>query len=123
MILTSIRIEAAKDSMYWLRTGNFADPLIFLLLGVCWAIGGALLVAASARFRKRERMAAGIAFGLLLYILLGNVLAHFLPVYAALFSSAILILVAGLLVERRTKLFLSGLVRLETGLQLLAIVI
>jgi hypothetical protein len=108
--------------MYWIRTGNIVDPIIFLVLSLCWAAGGGLLVTCSGRFRKRERLLAGIAFGLVIYTLLANGLAHFFSVYLAFIASAILIFIAGWLGFRRSKIDWPGLINVEYGLQLFALI-
>ncbi len=84
-------------------------------------MGGWLLVSHSGRFLKRERPMAGIASGMLLYILLGNALAHWFPAYPAFASAAILIFVIGLWASRTSKIHWSELISLEFGLQALAL--
>ena len=86
-------------------------------------VGGWLLVSRSGRFHKRERLMAGIASGMLLYILLGNALAHWLPVYAAFASAAVLILAAGGWASRKSKFRWHDLFSLEIGLQVLALLL
>ncbi len=88
--------------MYWSRTGSFLDVFFFLVLSLCWALGGWLLVIQSGRFRKRESLAFGIASGLLLFILLSNAFAHIFSSYAAFILAAIFILLLGLWVVRDT---------------------
>ena len=90
--------------MYWNRTGSILDPLIFVALSLCWVIGGWLLVRRSGRFLKREQLVSGMASGLLLYIMLGNAIAHFLPLYPAFALTSALILIFGVLVSRNSKL-------------------
>jgi len=58
-------------------------------------IGGWLLVTHSGRFLRRERLMAGLASGMLLYILLGNALAHWLSAYFAFAFAAVIIFVIG----------------------------
>ncbi|MCL4531116.1 MAG: hypothetical protein M1282_17125 [Chloroflexi bacterium] len=89
--------------MYWNRTGSILDPLIFIILSLGWIIGGWLLVRRSGRFSKREQLVAGMASGLLLYIMLGNAVAHFLPLYFAFALTSILILLFGVWVSRNFK--------------------
>ncbi len=90
--------------MYWNRTGSILDPLIFVVLSLCWVIGGWLLVRRSGQFLKREQLVSGIASGLLLYVMLGNAIAHFLSVYPAFALTSALILIFGILVSRNSKL-------------------
>ena len=108
--------------MYWLRTTNILDILFFIVFSLFWVVGGWLLVVHSGRFLKRERLMAGIASGMLLYILLGNAFAHWLPVYPAFASAAIIIFVIGLWASRKSKIYWSDLINLETGLQILALI-
>ena len=107
--------------MYWLRTPSIIDPLLFVISSILWMTGGWLLVNHSGRFLKRERPIAGIASGMLLYILLGNALAHWLPAYPAFASAAILIFGIGLWASRTSKIHWSELISLEFGLQALAL--
>ncbi len=88
--------------MYWSRTGNPTDFLMIGILCLIWALGGCLLAAGSGRFRRREYWMAGIASGWLLFILLGNLLAHFLDSYIAFLLSGILILALGAWLFRRS---------------------
>ena len=108
--------------MYWLRTTNILDILFFIVFSLFWAVGGWLLVVHSGRFFKRERLMAGIASGMLLYILLGNAFTHWLPVYPAFASAAVIIFVLGLWASRKSKIHWSDLINLETGLQILALI-
>ncbi len=81
--------------MYWSRTGSLLDVLIFGAVCAGWALGGWWLAALSGRFRRSENLVAGLASGLLLYILSSNLLAHFLPAYPAFTVSGVLILALG----------------------------
>ena len=86
-------------------------------------VGGWLLVSRSGRFHKRERLMAGIASGMLLYILLGNALAHWFPVYISFASASVLILAAGCWASRKSKFRWHDLFSLEIGLQVLALLL
>ena len=108
--------------MYWLRTTSIPALLLFMIFSFFWAVGGWLLVVHSGRFFKRERLIAGIASGMLLYILLGNAFAHWLPVYLAFASAAVIIFVIGLWASRKSKIHWPELISLETGLQILALI-
>lgn len=108
--------------MYWLRTTSIPALLLFMVFSFFWAVGGWLLVVHSGRFFKRERLIAGIASGMLLYILLGNAFAHWLPVYLAFASAAVTIFVIGLWASRKSKIHWPELISLETGLQILALI-
>ena len=107
--------------MYWLRTPGIIDPLLFVISSILWMTGGWLLVVHSGRFFKRERLMTGIASGMLLYILLGNAFAHWIPAYPAFVSAAIFIFVVGLWASRTLKNHWSELISLEFGLQALAL--
>jgi hypothetical protein len=82
--------------MYWSRTDNLLDLVLYLLLTAAWAVGGCLLVAYAFHIRRHERLITGLAAGLLLFITLSNLLANLLPLSAAYWASALLILFAGL---------------------------
>lgn len=109
--------------MYWLRTSSIIAPLLFIILSLFWMVGGWLLVSHSGRFQKRERLMAGLASGMLLYILLGNALAHWFPVYAAFASASVLILAAGCWASRKSKFRWHDLFSLEIGMQVLALLL
>ena len=99
--------------MYWSRTGSPLDIFIFLILSLCWIIGGWLLVIGSGRFRKRESLTFGIASGLLLYILLVNALAHFFSSYVAFVLGATSVLLLGLWIARNSVKRWSDLINLR----------
>ena len=107
--------------MYWLRTAGILNPLLFAVSSIFWMMGGWFLVVHSGRFPRRERPIAGIASGMLLYILLGNALAHWFPAYPAFAFAAILIFLIGLWACRTSKIHWSELISLEFGLQALAL--
>lgn len=64
--------------MYWLRTENIIGILLWLLLGVLWWAGGWLLATHLFHLKSRERLLAGLATGLLLFIVFTNLLANVL---------------------------------------------
>jgi len=107
--------------MYWSRTGSIFDIFTFLILSLCWIIGGWLLVIGSGRFRKRESLTFGIDSGLLLYILLGNIFAHVFPSYASFILAAAFILFLGLWVVRTTGIPWRDLINLKILWQLLSL--
>jgi len=109
--------------MYWLRSSSIEDPLLFAVTSILWMAGGWLLVSHSGRFLKRERLLAGVASGMLLYILLGNALAHWFHPYAAFASAALLIFLIGLWASRTSKIHWSDLLNLEVGLQVFSLFI
>ncbi|HEX9027705.1 MAG TPA: hypothetical protein VF823_00940 [Anaerolineales bacterium] len=82
--------------MYWSRTGSILDILIWSLeLAGAW-LGGWLLVRALFVLKPRERLVTGLSAGLLLFIVLTNLLVHFISLPLACAGAAVLILVAGL---------------------------
>ncbi len=86
--------------MYWSRTDNLLDLILYLLLTASWALGGYLLVSSAFYLRRAERLVTGLAAGLLLFITLSNLLANLLPLTPAYWLSAISILLAGLFAAR-----------------------
>ncbi len=67
----------------------------FFLLCLLWAAGGLLLVSHTYHLKHRENLLAGMSAGFLLFIVLSNLLAQVLPLTAAYWTAAALILVAG----------------------------
>ena len=82
--------------MYWIRNDTPVAALGYLLLCSGWALGGWLLATHAFRLRSRERLGAGLALGMLLFISLGNLLARALPLPAAFWGSSGLILTGGI---------------------------
>ncbi len=82
--------------MYWSRTGNVVDILVYFAISLGWVVGGWFSVSQSMRFHKREKFIAGISFGLLFYILISNGFAHFLPTYLAFVLASLAVLMLGL---------------------------
>ena len=107
--------------MYWLRTTTLIPPSVLLNLYAFLDDRRVALVVHSGRFLKRECLMAGIASGMLLYILLGNAFVHWFPAYLAFAFAAILIFVIGLWISRTRKIHWSELINLEFGLQVLAL--
>jgi hypothetical protein len=97
--------------MYWFRTNNLFDLILYILLSAGWALGGFLLVRYAFRLHRIERIVTGLATGFVLFIGLSNLLAHFLPLTIAFWVASILILVAGFLCAWRSK----DRLRLHTG--------
>jgi hypothetical protein len=87
---------------YWSRTGSILDIASFIILCALWATGGFLLVSHSFHLKAREKLAAGVAAGFLIYIVLSNLLAQLLPLSVAYWSSAALIFLTGLLLALLT---------------------
>ena len=89
--------------MYWSRTGNLADSVLFLLLCLIWWLGGWLAVRHSFRLRASERLLSGLATGFLAFIGLANLLAHVLPLTLAFWVASLLVLAVGLLAAWRSS--------------------
>jgi hypothetical protein len=89
--------------MFWSRTGSWLDFLLWLLsMGIC-GFGSWLMVGRLFQLRPAEKLLAGMASGLILFIMLGNLLAHILPVELAFWGATALILLAGLASAWRTS--------------------
>jgi hypothetical protein len=89
--------------MYWFRHPDLLSIAFYILLSLCWAIGGWLIVSHAFRLRSSERLIAGLSGGFLLFIALGNLQANFLPLSIAFWSAAVLILLGGLLLAWRSR--------------------
>jgi hypothetical protein len=98
---------------YWSRTGSLFDIASFIVLCALWAVGGFFIAGHSFHLKHREKLAAGLATGFLLFIVLSNLLAQVLPLTAAYWSSAGIIFLTGfllaLLTKRRLRLSLKAL--------------
>lgn len=82
--------------MDWSRTGSYLHPALWgLLLLFLWS-GGWLLCVRFFALRSRERLLAGLATGLLLFILFANLLAQLASISAAYWGAALLVLCLGL---------------------------
>ncbi len=81
--------------MYWSRTGSIIEILVFLLQCLAWTAGGWLWVTHAFRLRPSERLLAGLAAGLLMFISVSNLLAHILLLPATYWSAALLVLLSG----------------------------
>ena len=95
--------------MYWTRTGNLIDIVVWLVLCGLWWTGGWLVATHLFRQKSRDRLMVGLAIGVLLFIQFSNMLAILLrpinsggssaPVITISFiGGAVLTLVLGLLV-------------------------
>ncbi len=89
--------------MYWFRTNNLVDLMLYILLSGGWALGGLLLFRYAFRLHRTERIATGLAAGLVLFIGISNLLAQLLPLTAAFWVASSLILLAGILAAWRSK--------------------
>lgn len=81
--------------MYWSRTGSALDLIAWLLQFALWGTGGWLLAIHAFKLRRGESLIAGLATGLLLFIIIGNLAAQVLPLAAAFWAAAALILALG----------------------------
>lgn len=89
--------------LYWSRTGNYLDLLAWLALTGVSFLGGWLLCVHVIRLRWRERLFTGITCGTLLLMLASNLLAQVLPLEAAFWVSAFIILGLGVLTAGRSS--------------------
>ncbi len=81
--------------MYWSRSGNWTDLATFIfLMGILW-LGGWMLTAHVARPRARERLLAGLATGLVLFISLSALLGQVLPLQLVFWVASACILLLG----------------------------
>lgn len=83
--------------MYYMRDVDPTRLGAYLLLSLAWAVGGWLLVGRAFRLQRHERLMAGAAAGLLLFVVLSNLLARAMPLPAAFWSAALAVLAAGAL--------------------------
>ncbi len=81
--------------MYWSRTGNYLELFTWVLLNALIWIGGWLLCNHLFYLRRRERLFAGIASGMLLFLLFSNLLAYFIRLPGAYWAAASLVLGLG----------------------------
>lgn len=82
--------------MYFSRTGNLIDLIIWLVMSLCWCSGGWLLVCSVFHLRQRERVISGIALGFILFMVFSNLLGYLLNITEAYWGAAILILSVGI---------------------------
>ncbi len=73
------------------------DGVSLLVWSALWVTGGCLLAASLFRLRRGETAMVGLGIGLIMQALLANVLAHWLPVLAAFWLAAGLLLLVGIL--------------------------
>jgi len=97
--------------MDWSRTGSYLHLALWgLLLLSLWS-GGWLLCARVFKLRSRERLIAGLATGLLLFILFANLLAQLFTLSLAYWGAALLVLGLGLASVWRSPTPLSALLQ------------
>jgi len=77
------------------RTSSILDLAYWLILCSLWWVGGYFLAKYLFRLRSRELIFSGCAIGMLLFIVLSNLLAHFLELEASYWISAALLFTAG----------------------------
>ncbi|MEJ2013289.1 MAG: hypothetical protein P8X64_13820, partial [Anaerolineales bacterium] len=81
--------------MYYLRAFSPLMLILYVLLSAGWMIGGMMMIAGCTRIKRSEIFFTGTATGFLLFIVLTNMLTHFLSLTASSWLSAGLILGAG----------------------------
>ncbi len=81
--------------MYLSRSGSFLDLALFAVLGSFWWIGGWLLARHAFRLRRREWLIAGLAIGVLLYMVLVNLWSILLPFPYAIWIGSLSVLLLG----------------------------
>jgi hypothetical protein len=91
--------------MYLSRTDNFIDIALFVILSFGWSLGGYLLVKTVFHLRSQERVMTGFAAGFLLFVSMGNLLAHVLPLSIAFWCASFTIFLAGIAITWQTKKF------------------
>jgi hypothetical protein len=88
--------------MYWFRDGSALSLVPWLAAILAAWLGGWLLATHAFRLQARERLVAGLALGLVLYIWLANFVGHWLsPDLTFIFPSLLLLLAGGLFAWRR----------------------
>ena len=83
--------------MYFSRTGNIFDLIVWLVLAGMFWLGGLLLVTCAFRLHKRERLISGLAVGFLLFIVLNNLWSNFVPYSYAVWGSSVSVFGLGLI--------------------------
>jgi hypothetical protein len=90
--------------VYWYRDGNPLSLLPWLAVLAGGWLGGWLLATHAFRLQTRERLIAGLALGLVLYIWLANVLGQWLsPNLAFALPALIVLLLGGMFAWRRKQ--------------------
>ncbi|MFM8322220.1 MAG: hypothetical protein ACKOC5_15005 [Chloroflexota bacterium] len=82
--------------MYLSWTGRWIDLLIWALLMLLPMLGGWLLCACLFSLKAGERLFAGLAVGLLLFMVFSGLLGQLLPLAAAFWAAAVTVLLLGL---------------------------
>ncbi len=89
--------------MYWFLFVNFFSIIQYLLLSLCWVVGGWLLVAQLFNLKPVERLIVGLAVGWILSITLTNLLAPVLTLAGGSWAASILILFGGAFLSWRSS--------------------
>ena len=82
------------------RTGSILDIVFWLFQSSLWWIGGWFLAKYLFKLRSRELVFTGLAVGMLIFIVLSNLLAHFLNLGFSFWVSAGLLFTIGLVTSR-----------------------
>lgn len=94
--------------MYWLRIFSLTDILLGGLHLWIWLSGGYLLIRHVFRINSREVLLAGAGMGMVCYLFGLNVLAQIVSIDLAIWLSALLVLLGGLLAAWRSDLPVLG---------------
>jgi len=89
--------------MYFSRTGNIFDLIVWLVLAGMFWLGGLLLVTCAFRLHKRERLISGLAVGFLLFIVLNNLWSNFMPYSYAVWGSSVSVFGLGLIAGGKSQ--------------------
>jgi hypothetical protein len=82
--------------MYWFRTENPLDFLIWLIVVAIWAVGGWLIATHAFRLKSQERIIVGFGLGLVSYLWFINLFGRWISPIWVFTGSAVLVLILGL---------------------------
>jgi hypothetical protein len=89
--------------MYWYRDGSALSLLPWLITMLVVWLSGWLLATHAFRLQARERLIAGLALGLVLYVWLANAIGHWFSPEITFLLPSVVILVAGVAFGWRGK--------------------
>jgi len=88
--------------MYWIRSFDALQLILYLILTLLWMGGGWLLATHTFSLHPRERLTAGLAGGFILFITLTNLLAARIALPLASWGGALLVVLGGCLAAWRS---------------------